>query len=57
VAKPLFIARGLPQVRGCRPWPACFNVFMLLIGRSIGAEPKLFLENSLIKSLPDGVVV
>jgi hypothetical protein len=37
-----------------RPWPACSNVFMLLIGRSIGADPKLFLENSLIKSLPDG---
>ncbi len=26
VAKPFFIAKGSPQVRGLRPRPACFNV-------------------------------
>ncbi len=42
---------GCAQPDTLRPRPACFTFFTLLIRRSIGVEPKLLLENSLIKIL------
>jgi hypothetical protein len=57
VAKPWFIARGSPQVRGLRPRPAYFNIFTPSDRAQYRCGAQAFLENSLIKSLPDGDVV
>jgi hypothetical protein len=46
--------QGFAQVRGLQASTCLCQRFTLLIERSIGAEPKLFLWNSLIKSLPVG---
>jgi hypothetical protein len=46
--------QGFAQVRGLQASACLCQRFTLLIWRSIGAEPKLFLWNSLIKSSPVG---
>jgi hypothetical protein len=57
VAKPLLTAGGSPQVRGLQASACLFQRFHTSDWTQYRCRAQTFLENGLIKSLPDGVAV